>query len=117
MSIIGYGYGGLLVAGGVMGYVKAKSIGSLLAGGGIGLGILALEYCARPKVTYGAAFSFAQATLSGLVAAYMFTSYTKSLQRLPPPAGVPRTLVLFAISAAAGLFFLRRATAPALKKQ
>jgi hypothetical protein len=117
MSIVGYAYGGLLVFGGVMGYVMARSLPSLAAGGGIGASVIALEAAKSVPLmapvggaaeATGVACSFAQATLSGAVAAYMFSVYTKSFATRP--------LVLSGISAAAALYFLSRATAPARKK-
>jgi uncharacterized membrane protein (UPF0136 family) len=110
MGIVGYAYGGLLVFGGVMGYAMARSLPSLAAGGGIGLAVVALEAAQAPTGggTSDVACCFAQATLSGAVAAHMFSTSTKSFS--------PRPLVLSAISAAATLYFLSRATAPARKK-
>ena len=100
-SAIAISYGVLLVLGGAMGYALKRSLPSLVAGGGTGLAILALEalQTARDR-----SLSFVQAALSGAVAAYMLRNYFRSFEKRP--------LGIAAVSAVATLVFLARATAP-----
>lgn len=100
--MLGYAYGGFLIMGGVAGYVMSRSLPSLIAGGGLGLAVLALERPASPPTA--TAFAFVQSLLAGTVAAHMFSTYMKSFGTRP--------LVLAGLSAAACLAFLARATAP-----
>ncbi len=99
--MLAYCYGAALLAGGAMGYLKSGSLMSLVAGGSSGLLIMALEAAAKPSTLR--ALSLVQGLSALLLTFVMGMRYAKS------GASVP--LYVAALSAAASLSFLLRASA------
>lgn len=100
LSIAVIVYGIAVAAGGVMGYVEAKSIMSILTGGltGVLLIIAGVVSASQPKVGYGAATVLALALLGFFVYRFMST------HKMMPAMGVIGLSVIMLILLVAGHF-------------
>ena len=99
-------YGLLLIAGGIVGYVKADSIASLVAGVGSGLAVLASFFVARKRPAAG--FSIASLLCIAL-AAFFIKRYHETEKFMPNGMMLIVTGLCFLIFAAAGMVAKRKA--------